>query len=165
MASSEWKLPPIVKVYEALGAVGDGRVRIVDDTHAIVTSSTGKKNYNVETSLDGREISSNDNASYWQDYLGYPGIAVLIARGYYRPPANVIDALAGVAWKELNSRFRNNYEKTIAEVEKQVEDSGHDPDAARSEAEALLEFLKSFKPRRGMRRRPPSDKDPARKNS
>lgn len=165
MASSEWKLPPIVKVYEALGAVGDGRVRIVDETHAIVTSSTGKKNYNVETSLDGREISSNDNASYWQEYLGYPGIAVLIARGHYRPPANVIDALAGIAWKELNTRFRNNYEKTIAEVEKQVEENGHDPDAVRSEAEALLEFLKTLKPKRGIRRRPPSDKDAARKNS
>jgi hypothetical protein len=158
MASSEWKLPPIVKVYEALGAVGDGRIRIVDDTHAIVTSSAGKKNYNVETSLDGREVSSNDNASYWQDYLGYPGIAVLIERGHYRPPANVTDALAGIPWKEINTRFRNNYEKTIAEVEKQVEDSGHDPDAVRSEAEAVLEFLKTFKPKRGTRRRPPAEK-------
>jgi hypothetical protein len=158
MPSSEWKLPPIVKVYEALGAVGDGRVRIVDETHALVTSSTGRKTYEVETSPGGHEISSNDNASVWQNYLGYPGIAVLIERGMYRPPANVTDALAGIAWQELNRRFRNDYAKTIAEVEKQVEESGHDPDAVRSEAEALLEFLTKLKPRRGPRRRPAAEK-------
>jgi hypothetical protein len=88
----KWKLPPIVKVYEALGAIGDGRVRIEDSRVAFVTSSDASKTYEVETSADGREIASNDNASYWQGYLGYPAIAVLLARGMYRPPANVTDA-------------------------------------------------------------------------
>ena len=46
-----------------------------------VVSSDGTKKYRVEISADGREISSNDNASYWQGYLGYPAIAVLMARG------------------------------------------------------------------------------------
>src|ERR1700681_3160211 len=98
MPATQWKLPPLIKAYEALGAIGDGRVRIVDARRALVTSSDGSKTYEVETSEDGREISSNDNASYWQGYLGYPAIAVL-ARGFYRPPANVTDALAGIAWK------------------------------------------------------------------
>ena len=151
-------MPPLAKIYEALGAVSDGRVRIVNESSAIVTSSTGKKSYNVETSPGGREISSNDNASYWQNYLGYPGIAVLIARGFYRAPANVTDALAGIPWKDLNTRFRNNYEKTLAEVDKLVEENGHDPDAVRSEAEALLEYLKELKPKRGSRRRPAAEK-------
>jgi hypothetical protein len=154
MAATAWKMPPIVKVYEALGAVGDGRVRIEDQRRAIVTSSDGAKNYEVETSEDGREIASNDNASYWQGYLGYPAIAVLLARGFYRPPANVSDALAGIAWKELNRKFRNDYEKTIAEVESQLEQSGHDPDAVRSEADAVLTFLRKLHPVRGKRTRP-----------
>src|SRR5271168_4023835 len=104
-----WKMPPMIKVYEAMGALGDGRVRLIDDGHAIVTSSAGDKTYEVDTPDGGREISSNDNASYWQGYLGYPAIAVLLARGLYRPPANVIDALAGIPWKELNRRFHNDY--------------------------------------------------------
>ena len=154
----KWKLPPIVKVYEALGAIGDGRVRIEDVRRAFVTSSDAAKTYEVETSEDGREIASNDNASYWQGYLGYPAIAVLLARGMYRPPANVTDALAGIPWKELNRKFKNDYTKTIAEVDKELEQSGHDPDAVRSEAEAILSFLSALGPVRGKRARPPSEK-------
>jgi len=106
MPATKWKMPPLAKAYEALGAIGDGRVRIEDSRSATVVSSDGSKTYEVETSADGREISSNDNASYWQGYLGYPAIAVLLARGFYRPPANVTDALAGVGWKELNRKFK-----------------------------------------------------------
>ena len=73
----KWKMPPIVKVYEALGAIGDGRVRIEDSRRAFVTSSDAGKTYEVESSADPPEIASNDNASYWQGYLGYPAIAVL----------------------------------------------------------------------------------------
>lgn len=158
MPATPWKMPPLVKVYEALGAIGDGRVRIEDERRATVTSSDGSKTYEVETSADGREIASNDNASYWQGYVGYPAIAVLIARGLYRAPANVIDALAGVAWKELNRKNKNDWAATIAEVEKGLEQAGHDPDAVRSEAEAVLSFLRALRPLRGKRTVPPSEK-------
>jgi hypothetical protein len=164
-AATPWKMPPVVKVYEALGAIGDGRVRIEDGRRAIVTSSDGAKNYEVETSQDGREIASNDNASYWQGYLGYPAIAVLLERGFYRPPANVCDALAGIPWKELNRKFKNDYTKTIAEVERQLEQSGHDPDAVRSEADAVLDFLIKFRAVRGKRTRPAEEKKVARPRS
>jgi len=151
-----WKMPPLVKVYEALGALGDGRVRIEDDVRALVTSSEGNKTYEVETSDGGREVASNDNASYWQGYLGYPAIAVLIHRGLiHRPPANVTDALAGIQWKQINRSFRNNYEKTIAEVERIAAKGGHDPDAIQIEAEAVLEALRKLAPHRGVRRRLP----------
>ena len=157
MPANSWKMPPIIKVYEALGAIGDGRVRIVDTRRALVTSSDGVKTYEVEISEDGREISSNDNASYWQGYLGYPAIAVLLARGFYRPPANVMDALAGIPWKTLNRKFKNDYTKTLAEVDKELEQSGHDPDAVRSEAEAVLSFLRGLGPIRGKRSHPPAE--------
>jgi hypothetical protein len=150
-------MPPIIKVYEALGAIGDGRVRIMDSRRALVTSSDGVKTYEVEVSEDGREISSNDNASYWQGYLGYPAIAVLLARGFYRPPANVTDALAGIPWKTLNRKFKNDYTKTLAEVDKELEQSGHDPDAVRSEAEAVLSFVRRLGPVRGKRSRPAAE--------
>ena len=83
-------MPPLAKVYEALGAIGDGRVRIEDTHHASVTSSDGAKVYTVETSADGTEISSNDNASFWQGYLGYPAIAMLIVRGLIDADQNAI---------------------------------------------------------------------------
>ncbi len=154
-----WKMPPLVKVYEAFGALGDGRVRIQDEVRALVSSSEGNKTYEVETSENGRAIASNDNASYWQGYIGYPAIAVLIRRAMIPPPpANVTDALAGIPWKQINRRFRNHYAKTIAEVERLAEQSGHDPDAIRAEAEAVLEALKKLAPYRGKRRRPPPER-------
>jgi len=152
-----WKMPPMIKVYEAMGALGDGRVRLIDDGHAIVTSSAGDKTYEVDTPDGGREISSNDNASYWQGYLGYPAIAVLLARGLYRPPANVIDALAGIPWKELNRRFHNDYARTLTEVNAIVERSGHDPETVRIEADAVMDALNKLAPARGKRRRPASE--------
>src|SRR4029077_17850108 len=104
MPATPWKMPPLIKVYEALGAIGDGRVRIEDERRATVTSSDGSKTYEVETSADGREIASNDNASYWQGYVGYPAIAALIARGFFRPPPNVPARLGGGARKGLNRK-------------------------------------------------------------
>ena len=151
-----WKMPQPIKIYEALGAIGDGRVRLEDERRAQVESSEGDKTYEVEISADGREISSNDNASYWQGYLGYPAIAVLLMRGLYRPPANVVDALAGIPWKEINRRFNNEYARTLAEVNQIVEASGHDPDAVASEVESIMAALRKLAPVRGKRRRPPT---------
>ena len=158
--AEEWKMPPPIKVYEALGAIGDGRVRLEDEHRAVVESSEGNKTYEVELSTDGRQISSNDNSSYWQGYLGYPAIAVLLIRGLYRPPANVIDALAGIPWKEINRRFKNDYDRTLAEVNQTVEASGHDPDAIASEVESIMEALRKLAPTRGKRRRPPTEPKP-----
>jgi hypothetical protein len=152
-----WKMPPLIKVYEALGAIGDGRVRIVDERVAMVKSSDGSKTYEVQTSRDGREIASNDNASYWKGYVGYPAIAVLIRRGLISAPVTVPDALAGIAWKELNRRFHNDYERTLAEVDSILEQTGHDPDAIRAEAETVLDAIAALRPYRGKRKRPPSE--------
>ncbi len=163
MASEPWKMPPIAKVYEAIGALGDGRVTIKDSTHASVRSSDDSKLYEVEISDDGREVSSNDSASYWQGYLGYPAIAVMLARGLYSPRADVVKALSGVPWKELNMRFRNNYDRTIAEVLQQAEQNGYDVAAILQEAEAVLDALRAASPLRGARRRRPPPRAPKRR--
>jgi hypothetical protein len=73
---STWKSPPKAKVYEALSAVADGRVTLMGGEKAEVVSSDGTKTYHVEWSPDSNQITSNDNASYWQGYMGYPIIAV-----------------------------------------------------------------------------------------
>ncbi len=155
-----WKLPPPIKVYEAMGAIGDGRVRAVDDDAARsaweVVSSDGSKSYSVELSTDGREVSSNDNASYWQGYLGYPAIAVLIARGTLRATPVATHLLAGIPWKEINRRHRNAYERTAAEVARIVRERGGDPDAIAAEAAAIIDTLAALGLQRGARPRPPA---------
>jgi len=158
MASNEtlpWKMPPLVKIYEAIGALGDGRVRLEDERHAWVLSSDRSKTYRVEISTDGREISSNDNASYWRGYLGYPAIAVMLMRGLYSVRPEVIGALSEIPWKELNRRFRNDYERTIEEVMRRAEQRGVDPAVIMAEVEAVLSAVREFAPVRGARQRPP----------
>jgi hypothetical protein len=156
MPGALWKMPPIAKVYEAIGAIGDDRLRIEDARRAFVTSSEGTRIYEVEIGEDGREISSNDNASYWQGYLGYPAIAVMIARGLLRRPDEaVVRGLAGVAWKELNTRYRNDYDRTIEEVLARAAARGSDTDSIRTAAAALLDEVRTLAPRQGARRRPP----------
>jgi hypothetical protein len=157
VAVKKWQMPPPIKVYEAIGAIGDGRVRAIDDAQNVweVVSSDGAKKYRVEISADGREISSNDNASYWQGYLGYPAIAVLMARGKLHASAETTRMLAGIPWKELNRRFKNDYARTAAEVARIVAERGGDFDAIRAEAAAILEALAALGLERGARRRPP----------
>jgi hypothetical protein len=150
-----WKMPPLIKVYEALGAIGDNRVTLLDETRATVVSSEGDKTYDVETSSDLRTISSNDNASFWQGYLGYPGIAVILMRGFFHTDKTAAPALAGIPWKELNRRNKNDYAKTIAEIETRLKSTGNDPLIIREKAEAVLSALMQFAPLRGARRKPP----------
>jgi hypothetical protein len=157
VAVKKWQMPPPIKVYEAIGAIGDGRVRAIDDAQNVweVVSSDSTKTYRVEVSADGREISSNDNASYWQGYLGYPAIAVLIARGKLHASAETTRMLAGIPWKELNRRFKNDYARTAAEVARIVAERGGDFDAIRAEAASILDALAALGLERGARRRPP----------
>lgn len=46
--SMKWKLPPKIKVYEALGCVVDGRVELVGEHEARVYSSSRGKSYVVK---------------------------------------------------------------------------------------------------------------------
>ena len=111
-----WKVPPKAKIYEALTAVADGRVKLKGGETAEVLSSDGTKTYIVEWSADLRQMTSNDNASYWQRYMGYPIIAVLMVLGRLDFDGRVAQVLSGIAWKQMNRRFRNDYDKAVESV-------------------------------------------------
>ena len=112
----DWKVPPKAKIYEALTAVADGRVKLKGGETAEVLSSDGTKTYIVEWSADLGQITSNDNASYWQGYIGYPIIAVLMVLGRLDFDGRVAQVLSGIAWKQMNRRFRNDYDKAVESV-------------------------------------------------
>ena len=121
-----WKMPPVAKVYEALSAIAEGRVRITAPGRAEVVSSAGDKTYAVTWSEDGRQISSNDNASMWQGYTGYPIIAVLLATGRIPYDPAVAALLAGVPWHDLNERFKRDYDAAVESVLYDIESRGGD---------------------------------------
>lgn len=107
------KMPPVEKVYEALGAIADGRVAMVEGGAEVVSSGGGKR-YAVR--WDGDVYSANDSATYWQMYPGYPIIAVLMLQGKLPCRQELAAHLAGVRWDKLNARHKRKYAAAVAEV-------------------------------------------------
>lgn len=107
------KLPPVEKVFEAWTAIADNRVSM-HENHADVSSSDGTKGYVVK--FDGNMYSSDDNATYWCGYAGYPVLAVLMLKGIVPFNSREADLWSGVNWKEINTRYKNDYAKAVAEI-------------------------------------------------
>ena len=114
-----WKLPPRIKVLEALGAIADKRIEMISDKEAKVVSSMGDRVYKVVWD-GGHGISADDNGSVYRSYLGYPSIAFLMLKGLLPFDEKIAEALKGIPWKELNEKFKRYwmvelYIKDIAE--------------------------------------------------
>jgi hypothetical protein len=153
-----WKLPPKSKIYEALSAVADGRVRRKGDNQAEVISSTGTKTYIVEWNPDFSRIVSNDNASYWRGYLGYPIAAALMLLEKIDFDKRVAGLLAGIRWKRINKQFRNDYDKAIESVLHSLEAKGENPQTVRDEVDRIMAQIEKLSLQKLPRKRkPPTD--------
>lgn len=152
---SFWKIPPKAKIYEALSAIGDKRVTISGPESAEVISSSGTKKYTVEWMDDMQKITSNDNASYWQGYTGYPIIAVLLQKGKLPYSKETARQLSGIHWSELNKKFRRDYEKAIAFAMEEIQARGGNPDTIRNEVDRIYQQLKELNLQRLPRRKAP----------
>lgn len=111
----KWEHPPIIKVYEALGAVADNRIEVDGDT-AKVYSSSRNKFYDVSYDSERNAILANDNGSYWKGYLGYPSIAYLFKIGVLDYQPEMGDMMKDVAWKDINQKHKNDFDKTLTEI-------------------------------------------------
>jgi len=101
--------PPRIKVLEAVGAIGDGRVKLVGGNKALVRSSTGEKEYTVvivKEGVDTFRVFSNDNGTVFKSYIGYPIISLLILMGELPLDNTIAKALSGIPWKELNEKYQ-----------------------------------------------------------
>jgi hypothetical protein len=124
-----WKIPPREKIYEALTAVADGRVKITGAHEAEVISSSGSTTYLVRF--------DDDNASRWQGYLGYPILAVLMVLGKLRYDPEAAMLLAGIPWKEINKKYRNDYANAVDSVLASCRERGVDVRKIEEEVDAL----------------------------
>ncbi len=114
-----WKHPSQTKMYEALGAVVDNRIVVTGNTGKCYSSS-GNKFYNITFDPDSNAIMSNDNTSYWKGELGYPAVAFLLKIGVleYRP--NLAQLLKGIAWKDINQKYKNDFEAALEHIIKDL---------------------------------------------
>lgn len=113
------KMPQLEKIPEAWSAIADQRVEI-GENEARVYSSDRTKFYTV--TWDGMRYRSNDNASYWQNTLGYPVIAVLMVQGKIPYNPEIAALFANIPWKEVNTRFKNKYKEALEYVLQQLAD-------------------------------------------
>lgn len=107
------KTPPLAKVYEALTTIASNRIKMFDN-YAIVSSSNLKKSYTV--TWKNNQYASNDNATYWQGYPGYPIIAVLFLQGRLNLNTSCLPYLKDINWHELNEQYKRNYDEAILAV-------------------------------------------------
>ena len=129
------KFPPIEKIYEAWTALADNRVNL-HDGYADVSSSNGEKAYVVRFS--GNQYSSDDNATFWRGYPGYPVIAVLMLQGKLPYDVSEAELWKNINWTQINKKYRNNYAEAVAEIAKERNINMENSSAA---AEKVMEAL------------------------
>ena len=132
------KLPPTEKVYEAFSAIADGRVTL-GDGQASIASSNGDKSYSVTWA--GNAYASDDNATYWQGYAGYPVIAVLMLQGMLPLNKEIAALFSGINWSEANAAAKRDYAKAAEAVFDRCGYDGSVRQRIRAEAERVHEKL------------------------
>ena len=107
------KLPPIEKIAESYTAIIDNRIELHED-FAVCKSSDGSKSYDIR--WKDNVYYSNDNSTYWQGYIGYPVIAVLMLKGKLPLNREILKYFKGINWKALNKKHKNKYSEALDEV-------------------------------------------------
>lgn len=107
------KLPPIEKIPEAYTAIEDDRI-VMNDESATVKSSNFEKEYLIK--WKDNVYYSNDNSTYWQNYPGYPVIAVLMLQGKLTLNRKVSAYFKGVNWNQLNKDNKRDYKKSVEDI-------------------------------------------------
>lgn len=107
------KMPPIEKIPEAYTAIEDNRVELFDD-YAIVKSSNFEKEYLIK--WKDNIYYSNDNSTYWQGYVGYPVIAVLMLQAKLPLNKEVSKYFKEINWNKLNKDNKRDYKQSLEQV-------------------------------------------------
>ena len=128
-----WKQPHISKIYEALTAIADKRIELVGDDKARCYSSSRGKYYEVEFDLKTNSFMSNDNTAYYTESFSYPMVAVLLMTDQIDYDKQLLGILAGIFWKDINQKYKNDYDRAIGHVLSDLKTKGVDTDYVEKE--------------------------------
>lgn len=135
------KMPPIEKIHEAYGAIVDNRI-ILREEEADVSSSDLTKTYLV--TWKDNVYTSNDNASYWQGYVGYPILAVLMLQGKLSLNREIAERFKGIDWKKRNTEHKNNYAEVVKKIMDELKASGVDTEAIDKEIQKVYKEIEGL---------------------
>lgn len=141
------KMPPPEKIYEAWSALASGRFasQAAPDAasgEAVIVSSGGNKEYRV--AWNGNILRSNDPATWWQSYPGYPVLAVLMYRGLLPYDENVARPFANVAWEKINRETKRDYALALQRVFESLQLGQEEMAKARELAKSSFARLESM---------------------
>ncbi len=132
------KLPPIEKIHEAYSAIADKRV-VLKENEAEVSSSDLTKTYMVK--WKDEVYSSNDNASYWQGYIGYPIIAVLMLQGKLPLNQEIAMYFQGINWKKINTEYKNKFSEAVSQIMGGLKEKGIDCNKIEEEIQKVYQEI------------------------
>lgn len=138
--------PPRIKVLEAMGALADGRIEVLQGNFFRVISSDGSRVYNVyveEFSRGMFRACSTDNGTVYRGYVGYPIISAMMLLGYLRRDEDVERALSGIPWRKLNEELKK-YALVESEVMRSVSFKGVSQARIRTFVDVVMEKLRSL---------------------
>lgn len=135
-----WKKPHISKIYEALTAIADDRLEL-NGNKAKCYSSSGDKVYDIQYDPINGSIMSNDNSAFYTYSLSYPMIAYLMLIGKIPYQQKLLEILKDICWKDINQKFKNDYEKSIKLVLGELKSEGEDVDFIRMEIQKIYNFV------------------------
>jgi len=137
------RLPPRIKILEALSAIADGRIKLLGEKDAEVVSSDGARTYRVYVDLGRRAAYSDDNGTLYRGYVGYPIISFLMARGVLPVDERLGQALKGIPWRKLNEQYKR-YDAVMELIKAQLKDRGIPGDEVERYIDAVMERLKGL---------------------
>lgn len=135
------KLPPIEKIPEAFSVLADERITVYAD-YAEVISSNGTKQYSVL--FQGQTYASNDSATYWQGYPGYPILATWMKQGILSYPKHMIPYFKDIDWNSINKKHKRNYAAACEEVLDELHRQGADIPTIKQAIQTIYEQLSTL---------------------
>ncbi|WP_054842186.1 hypothetical protein [Vulcanisaeta distributa] len=139
MSSTYLRTPPRIKVLEALGALADGRVEVINDKEAVVKSSDGTRMYKVYVDVSRREVDSTDNGTVHRGgYVGYPIISFLMVKKLLPINEGLMQSLKGIPWRRLNEEYRS-YARVMEVI---IKDKGLNENEVNKYIDQVLSMLR-----------------------
>ncbi len=135
------KMPPIAKIYEAFSVLADERIKL-EENKAIITSSNYEKQYTVI--WNENEITSNDNATFWQGYPGYPIIAVWLVNNKITYDKDITKNFKNINWHDINKQNKRDYQKGIEDILNTLAEKNIDTEKIEEEVDQIYQSIENL---------------------
>ena len=132
------------KIYEALTAIADKRYELISDTELKIYSSSRGKYYTVTYDPTNNLIMSNDNTAYYNHSISYPMITLLMLRGDIQYDKTLLEPLSNIVWKDIMTKYKNNYDKGIDHVLVELSNKGIDISSLQQKIASIYEQVKNL---------------------